>query len=219
MARAGDSGDINGQTDMEREEALLMDGDIIPSQPAANYRRKAAHAHRMAEGAMTQAVKASLFDKALRNGRLAAEADCAGKLRVPSRDKPIDRQTYKDQRPRWPRIVVMCTEKRWYRLVRRTLFLVIAVLGWLALASNVSKALTIIPSFDSSITTASNAVDIENSILSVVGTFDSLIADPINVKVFLLSELRRRTCSVKVTPPCMQFHTTLIPSCWPAKRH
>ena len=72
-----------------------MDGDIVPSQPAVNYRRKVAHARRTAGGAMTQAVKACLFDEAVRNGRLVVEADYAGKLRVPSRKKPIDRQTPK----------------------------------------------------------------------------------------------------------------------------
>jgi len=62
------------------------------------------------------------------------------------------------------------------------------VLVWLPLASNVSKALTIAPSFDSSITTAPNAVDIKNSILSVVDTFDSLIADPINLTILFTLE-------------------------------
>src|SRR4051794_15884390 len=82
----------------------------------------------------------------------------------------------------------MCTEKKWYCLVHRTLFQVVMVLVWLPLASNVSKALTIAPSFDSSITTALNAVDIKNSILSVVDTFDSLIADPINVTILFTLE-------------------------------
>ena len=150
----------------------------------AEYGRKAAHARWMAEGAMPQAVKACLFDETVRNGRFAAKLDCAEKLRGPSREKPINRQTKKDQRPRWPRTVVMGTEKGWYYLVRRTSFQLLIVLAWVTLASNISKALTIIPSYDSSITAAPNAADIENSILSVVGAFDSLIADPINIKVF-----------------------------------
>ena len=78
----------------------------------------------------------------------------------------------------------MHNEKRSYCLLPRTSLHVLAVLGCLALASNVSKALTITPSFDDSITSASNAVEVENSVLTVVNVFEGLVADPINVTVF-----------------------------------
>jgi hypothetical protein len=82
------------------------------------------------------------------------------------------------------KVVVMCSERRWRNPLRRTSLHLLTAVGCLALASNVSDALTITPSFDSSIRTASNAVEIESSILSVVDRFDSLIADPINITIF-----------------------------------
>ena len=47
-----------------------------------------------------------------------------------------------------------------------------------------TNALIITPSFDSSITTALNADAIESSILKVINTYDSLIADPIDVSIY-----------------------------------
>jgi hypothetical protein len=67
------------QTDMEWEEALLMAWDEeLPSRPAAYYRRQAARARRVAEGATTRAVKARLLDDADHYDELAAKADRAG---------------------------------------------------------------------------------------------------------------------------------------------
>jgi hypothetical protein len=63
--QARDHGGTTGQTEMEWEEALLMawGGELSP-YPAAYYRRQAARARRVAEGATTQAVKARLLDDA-----------------------------------------------------------------------------------------------------------------------------------------------------------
>ena len=70
---------IARQTDMEWQEALLMAWDEeIPSHPAAYYRRQAARARRVAEGATTRAVKARLLDDADHYDELAAKADGAG---------------------------------------------------------------------------------------------------------------------------------------------
>jgi hypothetical protein len=64
---------------MEWEEALLMAwGGEIPPHPAAYYRRQAAQARRVAEGATTRAVKARLLDDADHYDELAANADRAG---------------------------------------------------------------------------------------------------------------------------------------------
>ena len=64
---------------MEWEEALLIAwGGEIPPHPAAYYRRQAARARRVAEGATTQAVEARLLDDAGRFDELAAQADRAG---------------------------------------------------------------------------------------------------------------------------------------------
>jgi hypothetical protein len=64
---------------MEWEEALLMAwGGEMPPHPAAYYRRQAARARRVAEGATTQAVKVRLLDDAGRYDELAAQADRAG---------------------------------------------------------------------------------------------------------------------------------------------
>lgn len=63
---------------MEWEEALLMAwGGEMPPHPAAYYRRQAARARRIAEGATTQAVKVRLLDDAGRCDELAAQADRA----------------------------------------------------------------------------------------------------------------------------------------------
>ena len=53
-------------------------GGEIPPHPAAYYRRQAARARRVAEGATTQAVKARRFDDAGHYDELAAKADRAG---------------------------------------------------------------------------------------------------------------------------------------------
>ncbi len=50
--------------------------DLSP-QPAEYYRRKAARARQVAEGATTRAVKARLLDLALEYDRLADGADSA----------------------------------------------------------------------------------------------------------------------------------------------
>ena len=61
---------------MEWEDALLMArGGEIPPHPAAYYRRQAARARRVAEGATTQAVKARLLDDAGHYDELATKAD------------------------------------------------------------------------------------------------------------------------------------------------
>ena len=63
---------------MEWEEALLVAwGGEMPPHPAAYYRRQAAGARRVAEGATTQAVKVRLLDDAVRYDELAVEADRA----------------------------------------------------------------------------------------------------------------------------------------------
>ena len=58
--------------------AALMDNstDLSP-QPAEYYRRKAARARQVAEGATTRAVKARLLDLAVEYDRLADGADSA----------------------------------------------------------------------------------------------------------------------------------------------
>jgi hypothetical protein len=64
---------------MEWEDALLMAwGGEIPPHPAAYYRRQAARARRVAEGATTRAVKTRLLDDAGHYEELAAQADRAG---------------------------------------------------------------------------------------------------------------------------------------------
>lgn len=64
---------------MEWEEALLTAwrGEI-PPHPASYYRRQAARAWRVAEGATTKAVKARLLDGADHYDELAAKADRSG---------------------------------------------------------------------------------------------------------------------------------------------
>ena len=64
---------------MEWEEALLTAwGGEIPPHAAAYYRRQAARARRVAEGATTEAVKARLLDDADHYDELATKADLAG---------------------------------------------------------------------------------------------------------------------------------------------
>jgi hypothetical protein len=53
-------------------------GGEIPPHAAAYYRRQAARAQRVAEGATTKAVKARLLDDAGHYDELAAKADRAG---------------------------------------------------------------------------------------------------------------------------------------------
>jgi len=62
---------------MEWEEALLgaWSGEI-PPRSAAYYRRKAAQARQIAEGATTPAIKARLLDEAVHCHQLAGDADC-----------------------------------------------------------------------------------------------------------------------------------------------
>jgi hypothetical protein len=61
---------------MDWEEALLMPwDDITPPQPAAYYRRKAAHARQVAEGVTTRAVRERLLVEAGQYDQLAAEAN------------------------------------------------------------------------------------------------------------------------------------------------
>jgi hypothetical protein len=63
---------------MEWEEELLAAwGGEMPPHPAGYYRQQAARARRVAEGATTQAVKARLFDDAVRYDELAVAADRA----------------------------------------------------------------------------------------------------------------------------------------------
>jgi uncharacterized protein (DUF2252 family) len=67
------------KNEMEWEEALLTAwGGAIPPHAAAYYRRQAARARRVAEGATTQAVKARLLDDAGQYDELAAKVDAAG---------------------------------------------------------------------------------------------------------------------------------------------
>jgi len=63
---------------MEWEEALLMawDGNS-PTQPAAYFRRKAAHARQVAQEVTTRAVKERMLVEADQYDQLAAEADRA----------------------------------------------------------------------------------------------------------------------------------------------
>ena len=63
---------------MEWEEALVMAwGGEIPPHAAAYYRRQAARARRVAEGASTKAAKTRLLDDADHYDELAAKADRA----------------------------------------------------------------------------------------------------------------------------------------------
>jgi hypothetical protein len=67
-----------GKNEMEWEEALLTAwGEEISPHAAAYYRRQAARAQRVAEGAATKAEKARLLDDADHNDELAAKADRA----------------------------------------------------------------------------------------------------------------------------------------------
>jgi hypothetical protein len=61
---------------MEWDEALLRarGGEISPQQ-AIYYRRKAARARQIAEGATTRAMRARLLDEAVHGDQLANEAD------------------------------------------------------------------------------------------------------------------------------------------------
>ena len=69
----------NNRIEMEWEEALLRAWDESPPQPTAYFRRKAAHARRVAEEVTTRAVKTRLLDEAIHYDRLAAHADRARK--------------------------------------------------------------------------------------------------------------------------------------------
>jgi hypothetical protein len=61
---------------MEWEEALVGAwGGEIPPHSAAYYRRKAAQARQIAEGATTPAIKARLLNEAVHCDQLAAGAD------------------------------------------------------------------------------------------------------------------------------------------------
>lgn len=67
------------KNEMEWEEALLTAwGGEIPPHAAAYYRRQAARARRVAEGATTKAVQARLLDDADHYDELAAKADRTG---------------------------------------------------------------------------------------------------------------------------------------------
>ena len=71
---------------MEWEDALLMAwGGEIPPHPAAYYRRQAARARRVAEGATTRAVKTRLLDDAGHYEELAAQA--GGELSPPAKPR------------------------------------------------------------------------------------------------------------------------------------
>jgi hypothetical protein len=74
--QARENGGTAGQSKMEWEDALLVArGGEIPPYPAAYYRRQAARARRVAEGATTQAVRARLLDDASHYDELADKAD------------------------------------------------------------------------------------------------------------------------------------------------
>jgi hypothetical protein len=76
--QARNHGGPAGQPEMEWEEALLMAwGGEMPPHPAAYYRRQAARARRVVEGATTKAEKARLRDHADHYDELAAKADRA----------------------------------------------------------------------------------------------------------------------------------------------
>ena len=77
--QAGDHCGTTRQTEMEWEEALLTawGGETLPHQ-AAYYRRQAARARRLAEGATTRAVKGRLLDDAGHYDELADKADRLG---------------------------------------------------------------------------------------------------------------------------------------------
>jgi len=62
---------------MEWEEALLIvwGGELSPHPANYYYRRQAARARQMAEGATTRAMKARLLDDAAHYDELAANAD------------------------------------------------------------------------------------------------------------------------------------------------
>jgi hypothetical protein len=62
--------------------------------------------------------------------------------------------------------------------------LVVTVLTGLAVTRDQANALTITPSFDTSITAAPDAGAIESSINSVINTYERLLADPIDVTIF-----------------------------------
>jgi hypothetical protein len=70
-----------------------------------------------------------------------------------------------------------------YLGTQRTLRPVLMLIAAMLLA-HAARALTITPSFDSSITDAPNAAAIERSITDVIGTYDRLIRDPVDVSVF-----------------------------------
>ena len=57
--------------------ALMDNSTDLSPQPAEYYRRKAARARQVAEGATTRAVKARLLDLAVEYDRLADGADSA----------------------------------------------------------------------------------------------------------------------------------------------
>src|SRR5215469_4384514 len=58
------------------------------------------------------------------------------------------------------------------------------VLVGLALTRDHANALTITPSFDSSITAAPDAGAVESTINSVINSYERLLADPIDVTIF-----------------------------------
>ena len=62
--------------------------------------------------------------------------------------------------------------------------LAVTVLVGLAVTRDQANALTITPSFDSSITAAPDAGAIESSINTVINTYERLFADPIDVTIF-----------------------------------
>jgi hypothetical protein len=67
---------------------------------------------------------------------------------------------------------------------QRTLRVVLVLVAPMLLLAHAARALTITPSFDSSITGAPNAAAIERSISDVITTYDHLIQDPIDVSIF-----------------------------------
>ena len=73
--------------------------------------------------------------------------------------------------------------RHWQCGTSRMAALLVTFLTDLIPASHPARALIITPTFDTSITTAPNAATIEGSILRVIGAYENLVADPINVSV------------------------------------
>ena len=73
-----ENGGAQRKNEMEEEALLTAWGGEIPPHAAAYYRRQAARARRVAEGATPKAEKARLLDDADHYDELAAKADAAG---------------------------------------------------------------------------------------------------------------------------------------------